>query len=686
MAEGGSEKQAMGALFGTQAVFISYASQDAQAASRICDALRAAGIEVWFDRSELRGGDAWDREIHERIHNCRILIAIISANTEARDEGYFRREWKLAVDRTHDMADSKAFLVPVAIDDTPEKGASVPDKFRQIQWTRLPGGETPRAFVDRIATLAGAGVPRAALRVGAEGSPSTKGQSPTTRQGLRPWFALAALVIVIAGGWFAWRHTGTREPIEHSSDASAAVAADKSIAVLPFTDMSEKKDQEYFADGLAEEVLSLLATLPDLKVISRTSSFQFKGRNADLRAIGTELGAAYVVEGSVRRSGDRVRVTAQLISSKDGLHRWSESYEQNFGDVLRMQQDIAAALGRALQVEVGNASWGAAVTLTNTEAYSLYLHGLHSMDRNDKAGLDEAISYFERALAVDPTLFRAREKLAQAHFLEIGRGMVSATTGADRLRGDLDVLLKDNPHSAIGHALRAELLITYDWDWVGAKRDADMAVSLGKNSSLALYAAADLASVFGRWDESETLFQQALALDPLDADTHDAFSWMLYHAGRYAEAEVEGRRLLEIRPSYATAHLDLGLYLLAEGKLQEALSVIQQETLEGPRSIGLAMAFHALHRNGESDAALRLAERVAAEEWSYEIACAHAFRGERDVAFQWLDRAYTQRDFLMEYVKSEWALKGLEGDARYKALMRKMNLQGNAVELPAKAS
>ena len=677
MAEGAGEKQAMGARFGTQAVFISYASQDAQAASRICEALRAAGIEVWFDRSELRGGDAWDREIHERIQNCRILIAIISANTEARDEGYFRREWKLAVDRTHEMADTKAFLVPVAIDDTPEKGASVPDKFRQIQWTRLPGGETLPAFVDRIATLVRAAGPPSALRVGAQGALSTKGQSRTTRQALRPWLALAALAIAVAGGWLAWHYAGLYEPVEHGAvGTSRALAADKSIAVLPFTDMSEKKDQEYFADGLAEEVLSLLATLPDLKVISRTSSFQFKGRNADLRAIGTQLGAAYVVEGSVRRSGDRVRVTAQLISSSDGLHRWSESYEQNFGDVFRMQQDIAAALGRALQVEVSNASWGAAVTLSNTEAYSLYLHGLHSLDRDDKPGLDEAISYFERALAVDQTLYRAREKLAQAHYVELELGLVSPATGADRLRGDLELLLKDDPHSAIGHALRAELLITYDWDWVGAKREADMAVSLAKNCSLALYAAADLASVLGRWDESETLFQQALALDPLDADTHNEFGWMLYHAGRYAEAEVQGRRLLEIRPSYATAHLDLGLYLLAEGKLQEALSVMQQESLEGPRSVGLAMVFHALHRNGDSDAALRLAERVAAEEWAYEIACAHAFRGERDAAFQWLDRAYRQKDFLMEYVKSEWALKGLEGEARYKDLMRKMNLHG----------
>jgi hypothetical protein len=131
-----------------KAVFLSHASEDAEAAQQLCNALRAAGIEVWFDRSELRGGDAWDRQIHERIRDCRLFVAIISTHTEARDEGYFRREWKLAVDRTHDMAEHKAFLVPVAIDDTPERGAAVPEKFRQVQWTRLPGGSTPPAFVE----------------------------------------------------------------------------------------------------------------------------------------------------------------------------------------------------------------------------------------------------------------------------------------------------------------------------------------------------------------------------------------------------------------------------------------------------------------------------------------------------------------------------------------------------------
>ena len=143
----------------TSAVFLSYASQDADAAARISAALRSAGIEVWFDQSELRGGDAWDRQIREQIHDCRLFIALISANTEARDEGYFRREWGLAADRTRDMAEKRAFLIPVVIDDTPERGASVPDKFHQIQWTRLPGGDPSPTFVARVAGLLGVSAP-----------------------------------------------------------------------------------------------------------------------------------------------------------------------------------------------------------------------------------------------------------------------------------------------------------------------------------------------------------------------------------------------------------------------------------------------------------------------------------------------------------------------------------------------
>ena len=284
-------------------VFLSYASQDSEAAQRICDALRAAGIEVWFDQSELRGGDAWDRHIRERIHDCRLFIAVISANTEARDEGYFRREWGLAVDRTRDMDEKKAFLLPVVIDNSVERNARVPERFHGIQWTRLPGGVTPSAFVARVAALLGAPAPAAAV---GPGSAPVSSRPAHVRNPRAIWIplGLATLAIIVGGGWFALQRSALHRHAKTGVTVQSRPAVmEKSIAVLPFADLSEKHDQEYFADGMAEEVINLLAKLPDLKVIGRTSSFQFKGRNEDLRKIGQSLGAAYVLEGSVRRSG-----------------------------------------------------------------------------------------------------------------------------------------------------------------------------------------------------------------------------------------------------------------------------------------------------------------------------------------------------------------------------------------------
>jgi tetratricopeptide (TPR) repeat protein len=208
----------------------------------------------------------------------------------------------------------------------------------------------------------------------------------------------------------------------------------------------------------------------------------------------------------------------------------------------------------------------------------------------------------------------------------------------------------------------------------GAGEEAKLAVALARNSAFALYAAADIASVFERWDEAEGLLRQALAVDPLDPDIRNLLGWTLYRQGHFKAAELEGRRVVQVRPSYFTGHLDLGLYLLAEGESQLALGEMQQELSDTARPVGVAIALSALGRNAEADAALRVAERDSAQEFAYFIAGAHAFRGETDAAFQWLDRAYVQKDFLLEYIKGEPLLKSLVADPRYKAFLRKMNL------------
>src|SRR5580700_4103746 len=316
----------------SRAVFLSHASEDADAAGRICDALRGAGIEVWFDRSELRGGDAWDRQIHDRIRDCRLFVAIISASTEARDEGYFRREWKLAVDRTHDMAEHKPFLVPVAIDNTPERGAAVPEKFRQVQWTRLPGGSTPPAFVERIRQML---------------TPDESGALASIRRASGPPSTPSVLPGAVA----------------------ASAAPENSIAVLPFTNLGGEADNEYFSDGLAEEILNALGQVEALRVAARSSAFSFRGKTTDIAAIAGKLQVANVLEGSVRRAGQRIRVTIQLVDARTGFQVWSERYDRQMEDIFELQDDIARAITERLKVSLGA---GVRRSTSNLRAYEFY--------------------------------------------------------------------------------------------------------------------------------------------------------------------------------------------------------------------------------------------------------------------------------------------------------------------------
>jgi hypothetical protein len=289
-------------------VFLSYASQDAEAAKRICNALRAAGIEVWFDQSELRGGEAWDRHITKQIRDCALFLAVISANTEERSEGYFRREWRVAAERMRDMADDRTFLLAVVIDSTCEDTARVPDRFREFQWIRLRGGEAPPAAVERVRRLLAPTEPLTpsshAAGAGSEADAIGYRRVAQGRKMRNPlWPALLALAsIVIAGGAYL---VLDRFAVSKRSPAASTAIGEKSVTVLPFADLSEKHDQEYFADGLAEEVLDRLTQVAGLRVPARASSFYFKARNERPAAIASELGVAHLLEGTVRRADDR---------------------------------------------------------------------------------------------------------------------------------------------------------------------------------------------------------------------------------------------------------------------------------------------------------------------------------------------------------------------------------------------
>jgi len=341
----------------SKAVFLSYSSEDADAALRICDALRAAGLEVWFDKSELRGGDAWDASIRKQIRDCALFVPVISASTNARSEGYFRLEWKLAVDRFAPDGRRQAFLLPVVIDDTVEATARVPDRFRELQWSRPFGPETPAAFAGRASRLL----------------------------------------------------TGRAAPASTGAAVAPAASSDlPSIAVLPFVNMSRDEENEYFADGLSEELLNVLAKIRGLRVASRTSAFFFKGKTIDIPTIAQKLNVATILEGSVRKSGKRVRITAQLIEVATDSHLWSETYDRELDDIFAVQDDIAqsvvselrsALMGErtgskaaaAAEAEVKAATAG---RTENAEAHRLYLQGRFFVERMTEADVARSVGFF----------------------------------------------------------------------------------------------------------------------------------------------------------------------------------------------------------------------------------------------------------------------------------------------------
>jgi TolB-like protein len=337
----------------SHAVFISYASQDAEAAQKICEALRAAEIEVWFDQSELRGGDAWDTSIRKQIKTCALFIPVISHTTHDRVEGYFRLEWKLAVDRSHLIAADQAFLLPVVIDDTRDDDERVPERFRDVQWSRLPGGVTSAAFVERVRRLLSGELsegPTVTESAAAHGI-----AAPATRKPVLPsWRSKAALfatitVLVVALGYLVANRLVLSKRGAEVAPATAFSPPPHSLAVLPFVNLSGDKEQEYFSDGLTEELLNSLTQINGLQVAARTSSFSFK-EHPDIVTVAHKLNVAAVLEGSVRRSAQTMRVTVQLINAVTGFHLWSRTYDRDIGDVLKLQSEIAAAVAISLEV------------------------------------------------------------------------------------------------------------------------------------------------------------------------------------------------------------------------------------------------------------------------------------------------------------------------------------------------
>ena len=512
----------------SKAVFLSYASQDIEPARRICDALRAAGLEVWFDQSELRGGDAWDAAIRRQVRDCALFMALISANTNARSEGYFRREWNLAVHRMLDMADDQPFLLPVLIDDTSEPAARVPDRFRERQWTRLPGGVVAAGFVERMARLL-------------TGGPALPAATPVAAQ--------------------------------PSAPAAGAARGDDGfwIAVLPFTRGGTDPSIAALAEGLSEGIVTGMSRFSYLRVVARGATLRYGSAATDARSAGRELGARYVMEGSVRQAGRKVRIAVQLVDAGSGAHLWAESYDGAFDpdSVFELQDELVprivatvADTNGVLPHTMGEALRGRSPEQLTT--YEAVLRSFGYFERLTAEDLASARAGLELAVRRTPTSADAWAMLAllcvqdYAQFFDLqddalARGLAAAQRAVEIA-----------PSNHLAHFGLAQALF-FHGDLLSFVNAAERAVALNPMDGNSIAFLGELLIYAGSWERGRALAGRAKQLNP----HHPGYYWFADYYDSYRRGDYRGALNAALKGNMPGHHGAQAALAAAYGQLGE---------------------------------------------------------------------------------------------------------------------
>jgi len=461
-----------------------------------------------------------------------------------------------------------------------------------------------------------------------------------------------------------------------------------SIAVLPFINRSRDEEDEYFADGLADELLNVLAKIRGLRVAARSSAFTFKGKGATVAEVGRALNVATVLEGSVRKAGNRMRISVQLVKVADGYHLWAESYDRTLEDIFAVQDDIALSvvkelrstlLGETLDPKAGSeatAQVAAAVKgrSSDPEAYRLYLQARHLIERLTRDDTAKGIEYLKAALDRDPAFALAWVELARAYGNEVSASWAPLVEGPVRAREAVLRALALEPQLAEAHAELAWIQMLFDWDWRGAEASCARALELAPGSAVMLRHAGDLASIRGRFDEAIDLYRRAIEQDPLSAAAHGNLGFAFDAAGRLPEGEQALRRALLLAPKRSNARASLARNLLRQGRNDEALAEALRESEEWARLWALAIIHHADGRPAEGEAALRDLIEKHADAAAYQAAGVYAARGDADLAFECLERAYDASDPGLSSMMVEPLLVSLHDDPRWGTFLRKMGL------------
>jgi TolB-like protein/DNA-binding winged helix-turn-helix (wHTH) protein/Tfp pilus assembly protein PilF len=459
--------------------------------------------------------------------------------------------------------------------------------------------------------------------------------------------------------------------------APANVAAVPSIAVLPFVDLSANHDQQHFSDGLAEELLDSLAKLPQLRVVARTSSFAYRGRAVDVQTIGRELGATTVLEGSVRESAGRLRVTAQLLDATNGYHIWSETYDRPRTDLFAMQDEIARAIVAALRIELlpGQLRGLAEHGTSNPEAYTQFLIARH-VYKDDETGGRRSLAAYERAVALDPDFIDAWLGLADllGHSGMYADTAEEALAGKKRAREVVERIVALAPNRPDGYLLRGDHRYAHWWDWAGGEADLEKAGALGARQTQSyLVRLARLRAAFGRLDESTALLRRASELDLASTTPLTVMGYHLIGQRRFDEAAEILQHAARDSPLDEHAHYYLGLVELLQGRPAQALAHFE-DSAHVLRLTGLAAAHHALGRNADSDRDLALLIERYGHILPYQAAEISAWRGEPDLAFHWLDRTLELHDASVMYLEFDPLIDSLRADPRFAAVLEKVGL------------
>jgi len=498
--------------------------------------------------------------------------------------------------------------------------------------------------------------------------------------------AAVVLVTLLFAWWFMHRSSQNSQPAA-TARANAMPASppkppdSKSVAVLAFANLSDDKGSEYFSDGISEELLTVLQKIPGLHVAARTSAFYFKGKNATAQEIGEKLGVSNLVEGSVRKSGSTVRITARLSRAATGEQLWSESYNRDLKDVFAVQSEIAQTIVVQLRGKLGDAAAErvqAAVRggTTNPEAYQQFLQGRYYVNRFSVADFDKARVFLERACQLDARFPLAWAALSQVWTLQTGWSdkltRIQFAAGLAHARETAERALQLDPDLPEALTARFSIQFLYDYDWQGGAETIRRAQALAPSDPVILISAAQATVIFRDYAGAVDLARQAVALDPVNAQVRVYLANALLQARRPAESRAEYERVAELNPSTPWAFAGRGMAYLFEGKNAEALAAAEHETSEFARLVVSAVALWNLHRKEESDAALATLIKDDGDVGAFQIAEVYSGRSDNDQAFAWLDRARRQQDGGLAYFPNDPLLDSLRSDPRWVTFQRSM--------------